>query len=89
MIQIRPKRVPPGAIKKLIARSAGPFKVLKKINPNAYVIDLPPDFRIRSTFNILDLVAYKDPFNPDNLLVNLDEPAQSLYLRDPNFHYCQ
>ena len=30
MIWIRPKRFPPGAIKKLTARSAGPFKIFKK-----------------------------------------------------------
>ena len=42
MILIRPERFPPGVVKKLTAHSAGPFKILKKINPNAYVIDLPP-----------------------------------------------
>ena len=76
MIRIRPERFPPGAVKKLTARSAGPFKILQKINPNAYVIDLPPDFEISSIFNIPDLVVYKGPpFNPDNLLVDLDEPT--------------
>ena len=59
MIQIRPEWFPLGAVKKLIARSVDPFKILKKINLNAYVIDLPPDFGISSTFNISDLVAYK------------------------------
>ena len=56
--------------------STGPFKILKKINPNAYIIGLPSDFGISPTFNISDLVAYKvSPFNPDNLLVDLDEPT--------------
>jgi len=59
MIQIRPERFPPGAVKKLTARNADPFKILKKINPNSYVIDLPSDFRISSTFNISNLVAIK------------------------------
>ena len=35
MIQIQPERFPPGTIKKLYARSTGPYKILKKINPNA------------------------------------------------------
>jgi len=90
MIRIHPERFPPEAVKKLTARSASPFKILKKINPNAYVIDLPPEFGISSTFNISDLVAYKGPpFNPDNpLLVSMSLPL-SLYLRDHTFPHCQ
>ena len=61
MIHIRPKRFPSGTAKKLQARSAGPFKVLKWIGSNAYVIELPSDYDISSTFNIEDLVAYKGP----------------------------
>ena len=41
MIRIRPERFPPQAVRKLTARSASPFKILKKINSNAYVTDLP------------------------------------------------
>jgi len=74
MIRIQLERFPSGSVKKLIARNIGPHKILKKINLNAYVIDLPSDFRISSTFNISDLVAYKCPlFNTDNSLVDLDE----------------
>ena len=62
------------------ARSANSYIILKKINPNAYVIDLPSYFEISSTFNISDLVAYKgSPFNPDNLLVDLNEATPSLF----------
>ena len=68
MIRIRPKRFPSGIVKKLQARSARPFKVLKWIGPNAYVIDLPRDYSISSSFNIEDLVAYKSPtVIPDTL----------------------
>ena len=52
MVRILPKRYPLGTVKKLLARSAGPFKILKKINSNAYVVDLPSDFGISSSFNI-------------------------------------
>jgi hypothetical protein len=50
----------------LQARSAGPFKILKRVGPNAYVIDLPSHFGYNSTFNVEDLVAYKGHFNPSN-----------------------
>ena len=77
MIQIRPERFPFGTVKKLQACSTGPFKVLKWIGLNAYVIDLPYDYGISSSFNIEDLVAYKSPTTiPDT---PFDEP-----LPDPN-----
>ena len=72
MIQIRLEWFPSGTVKKLQAHSARPFKVLKRIGLNAYVIDLLHDYGISSSFNIEDLVAYKCPLViPDNLF---DEP---------------
>ena len=81
-VQIRPERFPPGTIKKLHARSAGPFKILTKLNDNAYVIDPPEDFGFNPTFNIEDLVEYRGPnFNPSNPLV--DEPTPELFSEGP------
>jgi len=45
----------------LDACSAGPFKVLQWVGPNAYVLDLLLDFGISSTFNIDDLIVYQKP----------------------------
>jgi translation initiation factor IF-1 len=45
---------------KLMPRATGPFKVLKKINDNAYKLELPPEFGISPTFNISDLKPYLD-----------------------------
>ena len=58
MIQIRSKRFPSETNRKLHAHSVRPFKVLQRVGPNAYVLDLPLDLGISSTFNIKDLVAY-------------------------------
>jgi len=41
MVQIYPKQFLLGSVKMLHVRSAGPFKILNKLNCNTYVIDLP------------------------------------------------
>jgi hypothetical protein len=43
-----------------MSRAAGPFKVLEKINDNAYRLELPADFWVSPMFNILDLRPYLD-----------------------------
>jgi hypothetical protein len=43
---------------KLMPRATGPYKVLPKINDNAYTLELPPDFGVSPTFNISDLKPY-------------------------------
>ena len=72
MIRLRPERFSPGTFKKLYARGAGPFRVVKRVRPNAYVLELPPELGISSTFNISDLAEYREPamipresFEPD------------------------
>jgi hypothetical protein len=43
---------------KLMSRAAGPFKILAKINDNAYKLELPPKFGVSPSFNISDLRHY-------------------------------
>jgi hypothetical protein len=41
-----------------MSRAAGPFKILAKINDNAYKLELPPEFGVSPSFNISDLQPY-------------------------------
>jgi hypothetical protein len=38
-----------------MSHAAGPFKILAKINDNAYKLELPPEFGVSPSFNISDL----------------------------------
>jgi hypothetical protein len=54
----RKERFPELRKSKLMFRAAGPFKILAKINDNAYKLELPPEFGVSPSFNILDLRPY-------------------------------
>jgi hypothetical protein len=55
---LRKDRFPELRKSKLMPRGAGPYKILEKINDNAYKLELPPEFRVSPTFNIADLKPY-------------------------------
>jgi hypothetical protein len=57
-LYLRKEQFPDLRKSKLMPRADGPFKVLKKINENAYKLDFPTDFGVSPTFNITDLRKY-------------------------------
>ncbi|GKD34949.1 hypothetical protein Tco_1250458, partial [Tanacetum coccineum] len=57
-IRLGKERFPASRFGKLQPRVDGPFRVLKKINDNAYKIDLPGTYNVLATFNVADLSPY-------------------------------
>jgi hypothetical protein len=54
-LHLRKDRFPDLRKSKLMPRADGPFRIIEKINDNAYKIELSPEFRVSPTINISDL----------------------------------
>jgi hypothetical protein len=57
-LHLRKERFPELRKSKLMSRATGPFKILTKINDNAYKLELPPKFGVSPSINISDLRPY-------------------------------
>ncbi|WVZ71118.1 hypothetical protein U9M48_019739 [Paspalum notatum var. saurae] len=57
-LHLQKDRFPDLRKSKLMPRADGPFKIIEKINDNAYKLELPPEFGVSPTFNIADLKPY-------------------------------
>ena len=78
MIRLRPERYAAEKAHKLHPRAAGPFRIRRKINPNAYDIAIPSDWGIPSMFNICDIIPYPGPLTvpiEPGLPSNSSEPS--------------
>ncbi|KAG7556876.1 Integrase catalytic core [Arabidopsis suecica] len=64
-LHMRKERFPKERKSKLSPRGDGPFRVLEKINDNAYKIELPGELNISPTFNVADL----SPFHADETVM--------------------
>jgi len=48
-------------------KADGPFKISERVNDNTYKVDLPGDYGVSPTFNVVDL----SPYLNDNYLEDL------------------
>nr|GEY12224.1 reverse transcriptase [Tanacetum cinerariifolium] len=63
-VYFRKDRFPAKRRSKLSPRGEGPFKILTKVNDNAYKVDIPGTPTAAATFNVTDLQPYYDPDEP-------------------------
>ena len=57
-MHLHKERFPEKRKSKLLPRGDGPFRVLKRINDNAYKINLLADYAVSSSFNVADLSPF-------------------------------
>jgi hypothetical protein len=86
-LHLRKDRFPELRKSKLMPRADGPFKIIKKINDNAYKLELPPEFGVSPTFNISDLKPYlgeEDEFESRTTPIHEGEDDEDITHLDTN-----
>lgn len=58
MVYLHKGRISTGTYSKLKNKKYRSYCILEKINGNAYIVNLPKDMVISSTFNVADIFAY-------------------------------
>ncbi|KAL3598370.1 hypothetical protein D5086_006288 [Populus alba] len=74
-IHISKGRFPSKRKSKLMPRADGPFRIIEKVNDNAYKVDLPGDYNVSATFNVKDLSPYLDDDDDSDLRTNHFQPG--------------
>jgi hypothetical protein len=72
-VHLRKEHFPKKRKSKLMPRGDGPFRVLAKINDNAYKIELPEDYGVSTTFNFADLTPYVGPEESESRMTPFQE----------------
>ncbi|KAK7376290.1 hypothetical protein VNO78_34754 [Psophocarpus tetragonolobus] len=75
-LHLRKDRFPTQKKSKLSPRGDGPFQVLKKINDNAYILHLPSDYEVSSSFNVCDLTPFLGANDMEELEDLRSNPSQ-------------
>ena len=57
-LHLRPERFPQRRKNKLVPRGDEPFRVLRRINDNAYQLELPSDFNVSTILNVADIELF-------------------------------
>jgi len=57
-LPLKKDRFPKQRKSKLSPRGDGPFKVLKRVNDNAYRLELPEGYDVHATFNVADFIPF-------------------------------
>jgi hypothetical protein len=76
-IHLRKERFPNQPNAKLSPRADGPFKIVQKINDNAYKVELPGSYGVSATFNVSDLSPYFDDEAEIDSRTSLFQPGEN------------
>ena len=66
-VHLRKERYPKVTYNKLMPKKIRPCKILKRINENACLIELPEEFDISPIFKVTDLHSHSTGINNDQM----------------------